>query len=403
MYNIHKKILFYLITIFLFLCVSIIFSLYLFEIIVVLKKNFFSENKLYENILLPLKNKEKIALKGLSKFEILNHLKQKNQKVYSSIYPGILYKNKLFISENNILPLSGISYVKTLLCNTNQNIYPVFYFSDSHGFRNNLKDYKNLSLVLTGDSFTHGYCEDYDLNYFLNKKGVKTLNLGIQGNGPLSALGTMREYNVASKSLIYVYHENDLIDLEFEKKTFLINYLDPNFLQNLKNKRKDIDNILIDYHSKLFNINEKRKKNFLNFLNRDIKDIIFLYNIRRLYKIYFNNEAVKISNNNYDFKLFEKILLLMDKEAKKKNQKFYIVFTPSKFKYHFKKEIYPERTKILKLAKKLNINVIDFDDIISKENDYRKLFNLSDSHYNQLGYLKLSNLIIEHLNFKYKD
>lgn len=402
MYNIHKKILFYLITIFLFLCVSIIFSLYLFEIIVVLKKNFFSENKLYENILLPQKNKEKIALKGLSKFEILNNLKQKNQKVYASIYPNILYKNKSFISENNILPLSGISDVKTLLCNTNQNIYPVFYFSDNHGFRNNLKDYKNLSLVLTGDSFTHGYCEDYDLNYFLNKKGVKTLNLGIQGNGPLSALGTMREYNVASKSLVYVYHENDLNDLESEKKSFLINYLDPNFLQNLKNKRKDIDNILIDHHSKSFNINEKRKKNFLNFLNRDIRDIIFLYNIRRLYKIYFNNEAVKISDVNYDFRLFEKILLLMDKEAKKKNQKFYIVFTPSTFKYHFKKEIYPERTKILKLAKKLNINVIDFDYIISKENDYRKLFNLSDGHYNQLGYLKLSNLIIEHLNFKYK-
>ena len=48
---------------------------------------------------------------------------------------------------------------------------------------------------------------------------------------------------------------------------------------------------------------------------------MFLYNIRRLYKIYFNNETVKISDVNYDFQLFEKILILMDKEAKKKNLK----------------------------------------------------------------------------------
>ena len=403
MYNIHKKILYYLITIILFFFVSIIVSLYLFEIIVVVKKNFFTENKIEKNIILSITNKEKIALKGLSKFKILDHLKQKNQKVYASIYPNILYKNKSFISKNEIIPLSGISNVKTLLCNTNQSFYPVLYFSDNYGFRNNLEDYKDLSLVLTGDSFTHGYCEDYDLNYFLNKKGIKTLNLGIQGNGPLSALGTMREYNVDSQYLFYVYHENDLNDLEFEKKTLLMNYMDPNFLQNLKDKRKNIDDILIDHHSKLFNVNKKRDKNFLNFLNRDIRDIIFLYNIRRLYKIYFNNDAIKISNINYDFPLFEKILVLMNQEAKKKNQKFYIVFTPSTFKYHFKKESYPERTKILKLAKKLNINVIDFDDIISKEYDYRLLFNLSDGHYNQLGYLKLSDLISEHLNFKSKN
>ena len=61
-------------------------------------------------------------------------------------------------SENDLIPLSGISNIKTIDCN--ENGYFSFYNSDRYGFNNNdsVWDEKTIEYLLIGDSFTQGAC-----------------------------------------------------------------------------------------------------------------------------------------------------------------------------------------------------------------------------------------------------
>ena len=63
-----------------------------------------------------------------------------------------------FKDENNILPLSGVSNIKTITCN--ENGYYAIYDSDRYGFNNpdGEWDKKNIEYFLIGDSFTDGAC-----------------------------------------------------------------------------------------------------------------------------------------------------------------------------------------------------------------------------------------------------
>ena len=74
-----------------------------------------------------------------------------NQKLVPMIKPTHIKDNHL----NKIVPVSGISNVKTLLCYDNDK--PIIYKSDSIGFDNESNE-KNVDLILIGDSYAAGFC-----------------------------------------------------------------------------------------------------------------------------------------------------------------------------------------------------------------------------------------------------
>ena len=96
--------------------------------------------------------------------------------------------------SNKIVPVSGISNVKTLLCYDGNK--PIIYKSDSIGFDNeNLE--KDVDLILIGDSYAAGFCVDKEnrFNHQFKKNGLKIINFGMGGNGPLIEFASLVEYS----------------------------------------------------------------------------------------------------------------------------------------------------------------------------------------------------------------
>jgi hypothetical protein len=77
------------------------------------------------------------------------------------------------------------------------------------------------------------------------------LNLGLEGNGPLIILATIKEYARAvrpKKVLWFHYEGNDLKDLSVERNSPLLrSYLTSGFTQQLLTRQTEIDRALTDY------------------------------------------------------------------------------------------------------------------------------------------------------------
>jgi len=289
--------------------------------------------------------------------------------------------------------------------------------NDNFGFKNFQNVYKKkINLMLVGDSFTEGvpYGNNEAISEFINKKSdINSINYGISGAGPLMALGVIREYgqNFQPNKIYYLYYEgNDLLDLENEKKTFLINYLNKNFSQNLYNSHEKILEFLSGYDEIFYKtlpslIEEEENKD--NTIYKDtsskifiekIKDFIELQNLKEILP----KDLLFVKNTKVDYELFEKTIKQMNSETKKWDGNFAILYLPtwSRYNKNFSLTYFLLKKKIIDIAKKNNIEIIDLDNLFKlKKMDNNKLFTLKIySHYNSDTYNEISNQIIS--NFK---
>ncbi|MBI2200639.1 MAG: DUF881 domain-containing protein, partial [Armatimonadetes bacterium] len=114
-----------------------------------------------------------------------------------------------------------------------------------------------FDIAAIGDSFTHGMCVPSGKNFvaIVQTRYPRTLNLGIQGTGPLTQLATLKEYLpfVKPKLVFWFYFErNDLNDLRIAMKSPLLrNYLRRGFSQSLFGKQADLDRALAEYIRKI--------------------------------------------------------------------------------------------------------------------------------------------------------
>lgn len=111
--------------------------------------------------------------------------------------------------------------------------------------------------MVIGDSFAHGagLQDGEDSVSLLRKQFPDSVNLGNGGNGPLTALATLREYGSKLKPrvVMYWYNEgNDLAELEMKKETpLLMRYLeDPGWFQNLYLRHTVINTTLLNFAKK---------------------------------------------------------------------------------------------------------------------------------------------------------
>ena len=113
-----------------------------------------------------------------------------------------------------------------------------------------------MDIAAIGDSFTNGMCVPSGKNFvaLIQKRYPRTLNLGIQGTGPLVQLATLKEYLpfVKPKLAFWFYYEgNDFADSSKEMKSLLLrNYLRRDFSQGLFGKQAVLDWALADYIAK---------------------------------------------------------------------------------------------------------------------------------------------------------
>ena len=113
----------------------------------------------------------------------------------------------------------------------------------------------------------------YDISSVLGNLSNNTvLNLGYGGNGPLSQYAIMKEYLTKKQIKFFGFIEgNDNGDFKTEMNNPILNkyFSDNNFTQNLVDKQKIIDDLLlnmidnkIDTYS---NVNEKILKDLFSF------------------------------------------------------------------------------------------------------------------------------------------
>ena len=370
---------------FVILGISILFSLYAFELIRFYNisiKNIFLE----KNIELPLKSEKLILIEKLIK---------KDKNTFPSITPSVFLDK----DQMELFPLSGVSNATTVFCKEGPEFS--IYKSDRYGFNNPDDNWDNkVDYLFIGDSFAQGACVDEGKDIASQLRlltGKKTLTLGMAGNGPLTELASLKEYvsDIKANNIFWVYFErNDLNDLKKEKKNkILIKYLDRNFSQNLKEKQAKIDNILKQ------NI-IKEKKNFLskNSIDDSKKKDVFQKIIRL--KILRDKLALDRGLNLPVDSLFKEIILNAKNYAKKKGSNFYFVYLPDKetFKKHnlSKKNLF-KKDQILKILEKNKINLIDIQSLVfTKEEDPISLFaHRTYGHYSAETYSKIAAVIVD--------
>jgi lysophospholipase L1-like esterase len=162
-------------------------------------------------------------------------------------------KSALTSNRAELLPLSGIANRHTVVCNETGTY--LTHTSDDHGFNNprTVWDAGSIDVLAVGDSFTQGWCVAPDKSFVaqIRERFEATVNLGMQGNGPMMMLATLREYAHALRPNIvlwFYYEGNDLDDLAMETRSDLLTaYLSSGFSQRLLTRRAEIDRALTAY------------------------------------------------------------------------------------------------------------------------------------------------------------
>ena len=379
-------------TYFIIIFLSTISALYLFESYLLIKE---------KNIILKkaemYKKKTGKSYDLRSKFEVYNDLKNDKEKVTLSMTAW----SKIFLDKNDLLPLSGLSNIKSILCN--ENGYYSSYLSDRYGFNNPDKEWDKNSIdyLVLGDSFAHGACVNRpnDISSVLRSLSKKNvLNLGISGNGPLTEYATLREYKHTNvKNIIWIYFEGyDLADLINEKKNFiLMNYIkDENFSQNLRSRNDAKDKVVKKITKKEYNRivekysdDNKLKYKILKFIRLD-----------KTKKVIFVNQVISEEINERVFKDFRNIMALTKIEADKMKSKLYFVYLPEFLRLS---ENYSNKNyyKVLKIVNDLDIPVIDLKkNLLDKEKNPFDLYPFGmNAHFNVKGYRKSSQIILENI------
>ena len=387
---------------------SVLFSLYAFEYYLF---NNLSSLKLKNHIPLNiLAQNSGLNWDNRSNFEFYLNLKEEINYFFPNYYPYQLLSkgiNEGFnINGEKILPLGSISNSKTFLGNE-LGFYPVVK-NDKYGFiNNNNNDYeKKVDFVLIGDSYIEGCCTNNEdsITGIFKKNGYRTLSFGKSGAGPLTEFAIIREYlnnnDIKYSNLIWFFYENDFenLDLELNSK-ILLNYLkDDNFNQNLINKQKLLDKILIDYinkeiSKKKLNNDTLTSKNIIEFKYEkfDLFNFIKLINIRSIFYL-------MPKNNNEN--IFRDILDKSKKIVEKNDADMYFVYIPSvrtfshSQRYQFKKNVE-------KIVEDLDIKMIDLTKSISDLDNPLSVWPFECcGHFNEKGYKVVTSFIIDHLEIK---
>ncbi|MBU1042439.1 MAG: hypothetical protein KKF77_15200 [Proteobacteria bacterium] len=291
----------------------------------------------------------------------------------------------------SLFPLSALSRIQTVFCN-DYGIWQT-YLSDQHGFNNPVADYSvNANdAVIVGDSFVNGHCVPWgeDVGSFLRLGGVRCLNLGMAGNGPLIELGVITEYaeRLKPKTVFWCYFEgNDLNDLQDElASNILPDYLNDDFSQNLMNRQQELDDLLREHVA-------AASKNPPETTTRPLTSILFLRNIRsRLGFSFFKDHSDALQNTFYS------IIGKANTRVNSWGGQMVFVYLPT-YQTIFDKSTDATRALFLERIRLQGITVIDMAQEFRQMDDPLEAFPFRlPGHYSSTGYRRLAEAFLHFL------
>jgi hypothetical protein len=361
-----------------------------------------------------------------TRWEVIHDLRAEGKDAYPSVGPKALMRGNeigrrvtspeaLFPHIGGALtaPLAGISSVTSVLCNESGT--HAIYESDEHGFTNpkGLWIDRGLDVAAIGDSFTQGAClpTEQSIPALLREKYPRTLNLGVSGDGPLAELATLSEYlpPLAPKVVLWFYFNNDLPDLEVEKKSpLLMKYLDDGFHQGLVEKQAKIDaaekQLLVQvmerspsWPDRLERMGLTRRSAPMFFQDLVMNDHHSSFaGTLRLDRINSALEGSPIGDPGAsDFPLFQGILEKARARVAAWGGTLYFVYLPDLNFLARKAKEHPARDRVLAAAKAAGIAILDLHPTFAALPDLSKVMWHADSHCRAEGYKIIADRVLE--------
>jgi hypothetical protein len=309
-------------------------------------------------------------------------------------------RSVLSVNGTTTIPLSGPTSALTILCNESGTT--IGYRSDSLGFRNppDAWDPLHPDVAIIGDSFAHGFCrpDTETIAGRLRVTGLRVLNAGITGAGPLAELGIVREFltEVKPKHVYWLFYEgNDLIDIESEKKTALNNYLRPEYSQGLLERRAGIDSAIRDYSNAMF------ARHRTPTLYQKLMSFVLLRKLRTATGLYRQPES-PVGNEIEDVRILRSVLGQADSEVKAWGGDLTLVYLPERRRFNKRTAavvgenhdplVVQQRVK--RIASDIGIPMLDVAETFARHAGPAKFWNSRRYHYNAQGYALVADVIL---------
>jgi hypothetical protein len=348
---------------------------------------------------------------GRTRLEVVADLRNRGIDAVPAVFPSALLayqrdgnvKSAISINGSEVLPLGVIATKLTVMCNESGEW--ITYRSDERGFNNpeGIWQSRDISVAAVGDSFAFGACVRPNKNFvaLIRRRYPATLNLGINGAGPLVELAAVKEFLpfFRPKATLWFYLElNDQPELIEEKRNgLLMRYLKDNFNQGLITRQAEIDQALLNY------VDAKRKlaeaKIVHEYLHHGL-NIIKLSTVRTKLGWVHGTSKVEASfeSDELQIRLFREILQNARAFTNTWNGMLYFVYLPAWQRYARPQSASDHRDAILALVRGLNIPIIDIHEAFQAHGDPLRLFPFRQlGHYNDEGHRLVAETVLRYL------
>lgn len=345
--------------------------------------------------------------------QVVRDLRQQGTEAVPGVAPIMLLKRQdngqvrsdLALNGAEFLPLGGIANKPTVLCNE-AGTY-VIYDSDERGFHNPPGSWamEQVDIVAVGDSFTQGMCVPSEKNFvaLIRQRWPRTLNLGNQGDAPLTMLATLKEYAqpLRARVVLWFYFENDLLDLRGEKHSpLLLRYVEDGFTQGLLARQAEIDHILVAYVEremarnldKLAELSDPTRDTLRWLLSLPFQTIK-LSTIRTRLGLVSGEvcEGATIQDPRAatpaEIDLFRAVLTKAQATVQTWGGTLYFVFLPGWERHAGPRWADPNREQVLAVVKELGLHLIDLHPVFQMHPDPPSLFPFRlEGHYTEEGH-----------------
>ena len=343
---------------------------------------------------------------GRSRLEVVRSMRMQGVMAYPDVFPAVLFtadagtRIRSILSSNGeeFLPLGGMARTTTVFCNESGEY--MIYESDDHGFHNpsGLWERGSADIVALGDSYAHGVCVPSEKGFVahIRSKYPQTINLGINGHGPLSSLAILKEYGpiLEPKVVLWFYYEgNDLRDLDGVEKNspLLMRYPYDELHSGARNP--EIDRQLKQYLDRAM----EEATGLAPF-----EAIVKVQHLRQalagLYGRRPGQDGLPAELTEYlqhagkraapqDMDLFERVLVEAKVTARAWGGQLVFVYLPTWERYRIPQLASQDRDRVLDIAKGLELPVVDIHDAFSRHPDPLSLFpSRRYAHYNEAGH-----------------
>ena len=375
-------------------CISSLFSIYGLELLLLISQKFSAQ------------------FDPRTRLQVVSDLRKRGIDAVPAVFPTALWnfqrdgnvKSAVSINGSEVLPLGGIAKKPTVMCNESGEW--ITYRSDEHGFNNpeGIWQFRDISVAAVGDSFAFGACVPSDKNFvaLIRRSYPATLNLGINGAGPLVELAAVKEFLplFKPKVTLWFYLElNDQSDLNQEKRSaLLMRYVKDNYNQGLIARQGEIEQALAKYVDTQIKLAEvKTAHEYLNYgLN-----IIKLSAVRTKLGLVYGTSRLEASleSDELQIRLFREILQNARAFIHTWKGALYFVYLPAWQRYISPQSASDNRDATLALVRGLNIPVIDIHQAFQAYGDPLRLFPFRQlGHYNEEGHRLVAETVLRYLS-----